>query len=350
MANEYNRVVFLYLQPKNISYPNEDSVSVDILLEHAGNAISKLSDCSALDLVIRKCTFASEKPTFSVSIKQDAIEDIILFSDTPILLTAYEYYSEEGMEEESVEECGQERTLERKLVAQGYLDMLQFFTKKRCNCSINVFLYPLDPSDYSRTYKIALDIYSLMPLIKDVKFSNIIYLSFKSLFNVDEHLLDNCDNLVAEFSWQSKVPNTKNEYEKEFICKYTVFTKTIVSDQNLYCTWESLKTSNFKKDHSMGLASALTLSLHHLFDSILCTEDVDFDFDSIDMNNDYALVCNSLHRFILTDRMHVALEKALINDKYEIIIEMINNTKPREIVLQGFIDPSIFLYPEGKLS
>uniref|UniRef100_A0A1A9ZEV3 Uncharacterized protein n=1 Tax=Glossina pallidipes TaxID=7398 RepID=A0A1A9ZEV3_GLOPL len=346
LANECNRVVFLYLQPKNISYPDEDDVSVDILLEHAGNAISKLSDCSALDLVIRKCTFASEKPTFSISIKQDAIEDIISFSDTPIVLTAYEYCSEEGMEEESVEESGQEKTLQGKLVAQGYLDMLQFFTKKRCNSSIDVFLYPLDPSDYNRTYKITLDVYSLLPLIKDVQFSNIIYLSFKSLFNVEAHLLDNCDNLVAKLSWQSKVPNAKNKYEKEFICKYTVFTKTVPCDQNLYYTWESLKTSNFKKDQSMGVASALTLSLHHLFDNILRTEDVDFDFDSIDMNKDYALVCNSIHRFILTDRMHVALEKALVDDKYKIIIEMINETKPSEIVLQGFIDPSIFLYPE----
>uniref|UniRef100_A0A1A9WW83 Uncharacterized protein n=1 Tax=Glossina brevipalpis TaxID=37001 RepID=A0A1A9WW83_9MUSC len=339
-VNERSSLVFLYLQPKSISYPNDVDLSVNIFLEHASCVITKLSDHS--DLIIQTRTFESEKPTFSMIIKQDGTDDITSFSDAPIILTAYENRYEENMEENY-----RDAILQRVIVAQGYLDVLQFFTKKRCKSSVDVFLYPLDPSEYSRTYKMTWDVYSLMPLIKNVQFSNVIYLSFKSLYNIDEQILNNCNNLIAKLSWRSKVPNETNEYEVEFICKYTVFTKTIVGEQNLYYTWESLKnSSSFKSDHSLGIASGLTLSLHQLFDQILCTENVNFGFDSIDMYKDYALVCNSVHRFVLTDRMHIALEKLLICGRYDIIVEVFNEAQPKEILLEGFIDPSIFLYPE----
>lgn len=192
------------------------------------------------------------------------------------------------------------------------------------------------------------DIYSLMPLIKDINFSNAVFLTFTSIYNADEELMDNCEDLVATLSFQSTEPDEINNYEKYFICKYTSFVKQIIADQVCTYKWESLKNTDIGNTQSMTIHSEVKFNIYKILNELLPTENVDFNFDTINVKTDYALICNSLHRYILTDKMHLQLERLLLSEKLIMVVEIFRESEPSQILLQGFIDLAIFLYPSGK--
>uniref|UniRef100_A0A1A9W424 Uncharacterized protein n=1 Tax=Glossina brevipalpis TaxID=37001 RepID=A0A1A9W424_9MUSC len=335
--------VFLYLQPQSITYRRSKAASVCISLEHETNTVTKLTDFYTEDNKIYMDTFSDEKPTFSLTIKQDDLEDIEKFTDSPLKLTLYEDVSSDNDEVHFAH--SKKDPTKKKAVAYGYVDLMQFFLNKRAHSTVGTFLYPLDVSFASDSCKITWEIYSLMPIIKEVKFSNVIFIGFASLFNIDDNLLENCDDLVATLSFQPKYSNKGTKYEKIPICKYTAFTKKIIYQQSTFYKWENLKDPQLKNYDSLGICSDIELPKIKLFDKLLCTENVDFNFSDINMKDDYALVCNSMHRFILTDKMHIALEKHLVCDEHEIIVEIFKESEPAKMFLQGFIDLSVFMYP-----
>ncbi|KAL9924979.1 uncharacterized protein ACN2A1_010355 [Glossina fuscipes fuscipes] len=335
--------VFLYIQPQNIKYERAKSISVSISLEHEINTLTKLTDFYKEDNEIHMDTFWEEKPTFTLTIKQDDLADIEKFTESPMKLILYENVLSDPNEVDFADT--KEKVPVKKATAYGHVDLIEFFEKKRSHTSVETFLYPLDVSWASDSCKITWKIYTLMPIMREVRLSNVIFIGLTSLFNIEDSILDNCDDLVAKLSFQSRDLNERGTYEKIFICKYTVFTKQIISEQNTFYKWEKLKDPEIENYASLGIYSGIKFSIGNLFTNLLRTENVDFNFEGIDIDQDYALVCNSTHRFILTDKWHIDLEKHLACDKYEIIVEIYKESDPEAILLQGFIDLSIFMYP-----
>lgn len=310
--------------------------------------------------IIQAEQFNIDRPTFSVTIKQDSVEDITSLSNAPIVLTLYvitlqkpkssDIISFSKKRGEVEKETDQEKLLieERIPVAQGYIDVIEYFNRKRFRGSDIIYLYPIETSAYALTCKTEWEIYSLHPLLRNTVLSNVAFITLGSLYNIKNSLMDDCDDLVAKLSFISKIPNENNEYEKTVICKFTAFEKCVISEQNLSKRWENLKNRKLNNLHSIGILSKTKFSLNKLFLNVLSTENVDFHFDNININEDYALICNSIHRYILTNIMEKTLEEVLSHDQYQMILEIYSDRDENKILLQGFIDLSIFMYPEGK--
>lgn len=305
--------------------------------------------------IIQIDQFEIEKPTFSVTIEQDNLEDITALSDSPVILTLYVH----TQKTKSIEETSEKLNLEEEEgniiedvcipVAQGHIDIMEYFNKKRSHCFETIYLYPLKAYGQILTCKTEWEIYSLHPLLKNVNFTNILFITLGSLYNVDNDLMDKCQDLVANLSLISKNLNGNQEYNKIFICKFTAFTKSIISKQNLCKKWESLKNREFDNIESMGIASESKINLNQLFTNLLSTENVNLNTGNINIREDFALVCNSIHRYILTDIIQKDLEDLLCSNQYQIIVEIYSEEEEDKILLQGFLDLSVFMYPEGKL-
>lgn len=340
--------VFLYLQPTDVNYQYNEGTLVYINLEHKITRISKLTDFETEDNVIHLETFSAEKPTFSLPIRRDSIEAIEAFSDLPLKLTLYESTMQETGDG-IADGIFHVRPIEKIAVAQGYIDLMQYFFKGHNRMSTDIFLYPLHASFAGRVCKVTWDIYSLTPLVKEIKFSNIIFIGFASLFNVDDQLLNNCGDLTAALSWQTKDSNKTRAKEKICICKYTAFLRKIINEQNIFYKWETLKDPKYKNWESLGVNSEVNFAVHQIFREVLVTENVDLNFTNINVQSDFALVCNSVHRFVLTDKNHTDLEKHLACDKQQIIVEIFKESEPNTKLLQGFLDVSVLLYPKGEI-
>lgn len=339
--------VFLYLQPKAITYPREDNVLVNVVIEHPLRPITRLSDKRKPENVINVNTFDEEKPTFSIILEQDGYADIEACIGSPLTLTLYEQLIRDDVSEISRESRSSQK-LQGKAKAQGYLDLFPYFTKKRIMRNVNVFLYPLDPSDDKITYKMVWDIYSLMPLLKRVNLSNILFITFTSIYNIDGTFLNDYQNLSSALSLRINSSNEEERNDKIFICKYTGFSKKIIIEQTKFYKWENMKDPELNNGNSLAICSETNFTIHKIFSNVFCSEYFNFNFWSIDINNDYALVCNSLHRFALTEQMHISLEQYLANGPSEIIVDVFDESEPDNILLQGVIDLSIFMYPNGK--
>lgn len=343
--------VFLYMQPQTILYPipEDENTYIEIELEHAKCVITQLRDHYTPENKIHLRTFKEEKPTFSVTIDKDSYDDVEAFSDAPLKLTLYEHYIPElSFSEGAVIHPPHRQMEDRWAVAQGYIDMMQFFIKWRYKKNVDVFLYPIRPSRNSRTCKMSWDIYALTPIIKNLTCSNAIFITFMSLQNVEESLLDDCDDLVAAISLQSKEPiEDSSEYRKVFICKYTAFAKKLVSDTIIDCQWESLKDPILQNYDCVGINSDMKFNLFSTIFNLFVPEDCEFSFPDIEVDVDYNLVCNSMHRYILTDSMHRQLEQHVAKGDLHLIVEIFRESNPTNVLLQGFIDLAIFMYPEG---
>uniref|UniRef100_A0A1A9WUQ5 Tetratricopeptide repeat protein 18 n=1 Tax=Glossina brevipalpis TaxID=37001 RepID=A0A1A9WUQ5_9MUSC len=337
--------VFLYLQPKAIMYPKEDNALINIVMEHPLGPITRLSNKYKPENVINVNKFDSEKPTFSITIKQDGLADVEECIDSPLILTLYEQEIRDDISETSTESRPPHK-YQGRAIAQGHMDLIQYFTKKRIMLNVNVFLYPLNPREDDVTCKMVWDVYSLMPLLKTVNFSNILFITLTSIYNIDGSFLDDYQNLASTFwlrinSWSERESN-----DKIFICKYTGFSKQIIIEQTKYYKWENMKNAEYNNYNSMAILSGSSFNIHKIFNNLFCTENFNFNFWDVDMNNDYCLVCNSLHRFVLTDKMQTVLEQHLACGRSEIVVDIFDDSQPTNILLQGVIDLSIFMYPK----
>lgn len=353
--SQTTRRVFLYLQPRSILYkPSANDVSSEIELNHPTITITKLTDRYTSENIIQLEEFASEKPTFSVTIEQDNITDINAFSDSPMTLTLYECHmpetSSESMNQTYDSASQQYKAESRQPLLQGNIDMLQFFVNKRSKWTVDIILYPLRKEYEIDTCKMKWHIYALMPIIKDIKLSNAIYITLASIFNANDNLLNDCNDLIATLSWQYKIPGKLDDFKKIFICKYTVFSKGTVGkgNESTFCKWESLKSEILQNYDSISVHTETSLDIASALFSLARPEDTTFNFTKVDIETSDAIVCNSLHRFILTDNMHTSLQEHLINSQLNVVLDIFKASKPNDILLQGFLDTSILLYPNSK--
>ncbi|XP_037824055.1 uncharacterized protein LOC119612332 isoform X2 [Lucilia sericata] len=348
--------VFLYLHPKSITYPSDDirlDGKLEIEVEHQYNTITTLSDHFMTRNVIQVDQFENEKPTFSITIEQDSLQDITNLSDAPIILTLYIYTKRlsntSQLSEQVISEEEKDESSECVPIAQGFIDVMEYFNKKRSHGIDTIYLYPLKTYAETMTWKTVWEIYSLHPLLKNVEFTNVLFINFGSLYNINEELMEDCDDLVAKISFISKFPNENNVFDKIFICKFTTFYKDVISLQNLSKKWESLKNKEIENSNSMGIATDSKFHLHHLFNNLFCTENVQLNIENINITEDFALISNSMHRYILTDIMQKTLEQILSLNQYQIILEIYKEREENIVLLQGYIDLSIFMYPEVRI-
>uniref|UniRef100_A0A1I8PHY7 Tetratricopeptide repeat protein 18 n=1 Tax=Stomoxys calcitrans TaxID=35570 RepID=A0A1I8PHY7_STOCA len=353
--------IFLYLKAKAIEYPIGEDVSVEIELIHP-NVITKLCDHYTPDNVILLDEFNVEKPTFSITINQNDIE----VCQTPLSLVLYENVIESfcrdnesgtGVSinsrdikdfETPTDEVEEEELLviHRNAVAMGYIDLLEFFTKTRCHSQCTVFLYPLPSSSHHISSKMEWEIYSLHPLIKQANFSNVAFITLTSIYNVEDLLMNDCEDLTARLSFVANTPNEMGQYEKIPLCQFTGFTKQVIADQSLDLKWETLKNKKIGNEQSMGVNTQTKVNKQKLFRNLLFTENVDFNIADIDAAFDMALICNSLHRYILTYDMEKALEEVLALNRYRMVVEIIQERDPTVVLLQGYLDLSVMMYPQ----
>ncbi|KAM7350289.1 uncharacterized protein ACRADG_008901 [Cochliomyia hominivorax] len=346
--------IFLYLKPITISYPLDDVPCgrAEIELTHCNCKITTLCDHFVERNFIKLDDFDQEKPTFSITIEQDNIEEINVICDSPIVLTLYVYTKSRTINKESSEFVsaeGEEEDVDICIpVAQGYIDILEYFNTKRCHNFETIYLYPLKTFGQNLACKTEWEIYSLHPLLKNLTFSNILFITLGSLYNIDSELLNEYQNLVANFSFISKQPNEHNEYDKIFICKFKTFTKSIIVEQNLCKKWESLKNQKIDNYNCIGIATESKFHLNQLLANLLITENVELNTAQIDIAQDFALVGNSIHRYVFTDAMQKVLEDVLACNQYQIIVEFYLEQEENKILLQGYVDLSVFMYPQVK--
>ncbi|XP_073826825.1 uncharacterized protein [Musca autumnalis] len=381
-TENYRKRIFLYLQPKTIFYPldeeegnvEENVTSVEIELTHQYNAITKLSDHYTIDNTIHLDEFAmgEEKPTFSITINQDDIDNV---NNCFITLTLYEnisrpFWPDVGSEEESIgdsvhrldkqqyenvslEEAGETEEsntlyiIEHRPVAQGYIDLLDFFSKTRIRSSCTVFLYPLNTSNHRLTCKMEWEIYSLHPLVKDMTLSNVLFITLASIYNVDGELFESsCEDLMAKFSLFATRPNEMMEVDKIPLCSFRGFSKQLIKDQVLDIKWENLKDARFQNEQTMAIMAESKINPQKLFYELLTNENSDVHFEDIDCDQDSAWICNSMYRYVLTDVMERQIEDVLAFDSYRILLELVRESEPDLVMLQGFINPAVFMYPQ----
>jgi len=94
----------------------------------------------------------------------------------------------------------------------------------------------------------------------------------------------------------------------------------------------------------------MEVEMHRLFAELFCSEGMTVDFEEIYQSTDEALVCNSFHRYILTQKMADILSFVITCQQYVIAIEAFQSSgtaKPQKI-FQGVLDPSIMAFPGGK--
>lgn len=318
--------VFMYLQLQDIiNVPRADNKKFFISLRHNN---TNYADQKELDEDSRLSAFA-------IPIEQYNMDVANAFSDEPVAIILTVVSEEENDASE-------------KTIAQGQIDLIHFFTNKRTVVSTEILLYPtsFEHIDLEMgTCKTVWHVYSLLPLMRYEDFNNMVFITIESIYNASSDIMDIAQNLGVSLSFRSKFPNEINEFDTTKICTFNYFNRGLIIDQDTRYRWASI---SMDESHNLGQSTDCSISLHKLFSDLLCTENVDFNFDSISMDKEEALICNLLRRYILDEVLNNILEAVIVNDEQELIIEVYDRTKPDYILLRGSIDLSIFVYPDGE--
>lgn len=385
--------IFLYIQLKMIeNLPTMDG-KLEIHLSQAKNTLTKLVDVYPTDNIIDLSIFDKYKPTFSLMVEQDSIDDANILSDNPLLLTLYNRVKvrvpsdelsvrtrssgdekvkrkesvkenkrqrrriqksieikkeiEEEIAEEEIEEA---EIYEEQLrpIAQGHIDLLRLYTKKRELATFYTILYQISISEESfSSCTAAWEVYALLPLLKDMTFHNMVHISFESIFNVKPNLFENVDLLVADFYFESKIPNENNQYEKVKFCTFKHFNRQQVTATDVLLGWENLRSDEPKNFDCIGICCHFSINTFNTFRHLVYEENSKIRTNNVDFGN-FVISSNATHRFVLTEEFARILEDVLAFDEQQILIEIYHVDNPDEIIVKGHIDPSILLYPEGE--
>ncbi|XP_053960556.1 uncharacterized protein LOC128864824 [Anastrepha ludens] len=345
--------IFLYIKLKTIENLPHVHGKLEIHLSQAKNTLTKLVDAYPSDNIIDLSIFDMYKPTFSLMIEQDNIEDMNILSDNPLLLTLYHRAmvlvprEEEAAEEQEDEEEEQTEVYEEQLIslAQGHIDLLKLYTKKRESVTFHCILYPLTMKRTSfSSITTAWEIYALLPLLKDLSIHNVAYISFESIFNVESNLGDIVDFLVADLCFESKVPNKDNQYDKIKLCTFDKFYNEKVAGNSLKLTWASLKEDEPKNYNCLGIFCDTYVNVFNIFRKLVRAEHSKINFETVSLEN-HTIGNNSTHRYVLTEQFVRILEDVIAFDEQQLLVELYHIDNPDKIIAQGRIDLSIMLYP-----
>ncbi|TDG47012.1 hypothetical protein AWZ03_006593 [Drosophila navojoa] len=403
-AKPFPQRVFLYLQLEEIVNMPVVSYPLELHLHHEKNTLQKMCDHYTQETIIYENEFKMDRPAFAMGIMQDNLEDMNTFSDNPLVVTLYQriprhrkdelitvstvrgeasawfFRSDkkpvdaaggdasvvndtvdteaEGEAEGEVEEEDDEgEYVEESLefVSRGHCDLLQLFQRKRFIHNVQIMLYP----EYSKnlqtetTQKITTTsnwhMYSILPILKHIHFSNVVFITLESVYNAPEELHSRAADLGMSISLRSLRVEDEEPVEVLPVCDFFSFNSQIISDQTTVIVWETIKRDLLKKQEpgvaSVQMETSLRVPIHRILERLLKTQGVDFQLEKINPFVDSALVSNSMHRYVITGEMQDILEAAVVNNDYEVLLQLYD-TDPSKVLYEGVINLSIFGYPD----
>ncbi|XP_016927834.3 uncharacterized protein [Drosophila suzukii] len=373
--------VFLYIQLTNIANLPQTEHQLEIHISQGGSLIVKCDEHYNTDAIIVQRDF-NERPTFTLIFQQDNVDRINHAADNPLLIQLYmrvfppkrKFEPEYEMFEEQEEEVDdleadsdsdlaistgrnttndddefEARETERlDLLCVGYLDVIKLFGHRRSMISEQLYLYPMPdvPNDLRTTVHTEWDLYTLLPIAKKLTFTNMAFVTFESIYNLKEEYVLDLETLWVRVSFRSRLPSDRNEYTFVPLCEFGNLERKVISTQDNHHVFESFRRNVYPWNVT-GLKSAMEVEMHRLFAELFCSEGMTVDFEEIDQSTDEALVCNSFHRYILTQKMADILSFVITCQQYVIAIEAFQSSgtaKPQKI-FQGVLDPSIMAFP-----
>ncbi|XP_030565592.1 uncharacterized protein LOC115765975 isoform X2 [Drosophila novamexicana] len=377
--------IFLYIQLAHIDIPPNIMDPLEIHLDQGGSLIIKCDEHYNTDGIIVQDEFHL-KPTYTLVFQQDNLDRINHAADNPLLIKLYmcktdepTYYETEEMEVEAeasdllsmlIDKVDQstdvtaelsfdETKVEMVLLSVGYLDIIKLFGHHRCMLREELYLYPVPdcPIELRRTVNTEWHLYTLVPIAKELTFTNMAFVTFESIYNLKEEYTLDLDTLTVQLSFRSLLPVDRNEYHVIPWCSFNKFTETTIENQDNHHVFEYFRNS-VPDSACTGLKSSMEVQMHKLFEHLMRSDHMDIDFDLIDPILDNALVCNTFHRYILTKNMSDILYTAIAWRRYVIAVDVWNvatiekkvgrkmvKTTGNQIIFSGILDPAIFCFP-----
>ncbi|XP_064551429.1 uncharacterized protein LOC135437433 isoform X2 [Drosophila montana] len=377
--------IFLYIQLAHIGIPPNVTDPLEIHLDQGGSLIIKCVEHYNTEGIIVQDEF-KQKPTYTLVFQQDNLDRINHAADNPLLIKLYmrkseepSYFETEEMELETeasdllstlIDQIEQNTDIDAELsfhetkgelvlLSVGYLDIIKLFGHHRCMLREELYLYPVPdcPIELRRTINTEWHLYTLVPIAKELTFTNIAFVTFESIYNLKEEYTLDLDTLNVQLSFRSLLPVDRNEYHVIPWCSFNKFTESIIENQDNHHVFEYFRNS-VPDSACTGLKSSMEVHMHKLFEHLLRSDYMDIDFGLIDPTLDTALVCNTFHRFILTKSMSDLLYSTIAWRRYVIAVDVWNvgttekkvgkkmvKTTGNMIIFSGILDPAIFCFP-----
>ncbi|KAH8418813.1 hypothetical protein KR222_008002 [Zaprionus bogoriensis] len=301
--------VFLYMQLNDILNLPVASYPLELHLYHIKNTLQKMTEHYTKETIIYEHEFDKKGPAFAMTVIQDSIEDMNMFSDNPLVVSLYQRIprhrkgelktvrivrteasmwtikgdaesrksepnsSDKANETEAnAKEKEKEKTVEDELsehgedddyveeslefISRGHCDLLQLFHHKRFISNISIMLYP----EYNRklqtptTQKITTTsewhMYSIIPILKNFHFSNLAFITLESIYNAPPELHERAGYLGISLSLRAIQPTglgVGDAVEEVLpLCTFYGFVTQIIQEQNTIIVWENIKRDLLK--------------------------------------------------------------------------------------------------------
>ncbi|XP_022226032.2 uncharacterized protein LOC111076511 isoform X2 [Drosophila obscura] len=376
--------VFLYVQLSGLCRKSLPVTihPLELHLKQGDSLIIKCDEHYNTDGIIRQSEFDA-RPTFTLVFQQENLDRINHAADNPLLIMLYmrqsdpSVHGDEEQEEESlegqftVETQGTQEPFHRKtfsvasildhserdevnyypekvelvLLCAGYLDVIKLFGHYRSMIKESLYLYPLPdvPNELRTTVHTEWDLYTLLPIAKELTFTNMCFITFESIYNLREEYLLDVPSMSIKLSFRSKLPNERNEYQMLPLCEFSKLEQACIGKQFMNHVFECFRQT-IPEYRTTGLKSTMEVEMHKLFAQLALSEGMEVDFNVIDNVFDEAIICNGFHRYILTKQLSDILSDAIICQKYDIAVEVFQSSTNQR-VFHGILDPSIMVFP-----
>ncbi|KAH8314321.1 hypothetical protein KR059_001154 [Drosophila kikkawai] len=363
--------VFLYIQLANIKNLPVTEYPLEIHISQAESTIVKCEDHYNIDGIIFEAEFLS-KPTFTLIFQQDNVDRMNHAADNPLLIQLYMhvipmvptletqeelYFEEEELEADLEVDPSLDRIIEEEelvpieserlqLLSVGYLDVIKLFGHRRSMISEELFLYPMPdvPKELRSAVHSEWHLYTLLPIAKELTFTNMAFVTFESIYNMKEEYILDEESMSVRLSFRPRVPG--NDSQLIPLGEFCHLERKIICSQDPHLVFESFCRIT-ETPNVTGLKSAMQLEMFKLFSGLSCSEGMTVAFSGIDRSFDEALVCNSFHRYILTQKMADVLSYAVTYQQYVLAVDVFQSTGSgkSQKVFQGVLDPSIMVFP-----
>ncbi|XP_002132873.2 uncharacterized protein [Drosophila pseudoobscura] len=369
--------IFLYIQLAKICPTTLPKTihPLEIHLRQGDSLIIKCDEHYNTEGIIRQNEF-NTKPTFTLVFQQDNLDRINHAANNPLLVMFYmrqsditsDYNGEEAEDGEFIDDPqvlsvasifddgydehreidyhpGNEQLV---LLSAGYLDVIKLFGHHRSMIRECLYLYPVPdvPQELRTTVHTDWDLYTLLPIAKELTFTNMAFITFESIYNLKEEYLLNVDSMIVKISFRSKLPNQGNEFQLIPLCEFSNLEQDCISKQFIHHVFEYFRQT-IPEYKTTGLKSTMEVEMHKLFSQLALSEGLEVEFAMIDTIFDEAIICNGFHRYILTKAMADGLCNAIVCQQYDLAVEVFQSSSRNSYhkVFQGILDPAIMLYP-----
>ncbi|XP_037939114.1 uncharacterized protein LOC119672193 [Teleopsis dalmanni] len=164
----------------------------------------------------------------------------------------------------------------------------------------------------------------------------------ESIYNPPSDIMDMYENLEMALIVTS---TNENETIRQILCTFKLFKKQIIAQQCVHQKWENMKNPLLNNTESLCTYIGSKIIISTIFQNLIWEENTIYNPADINIEEDYALICNSVHRFALTTEIHRTVENLIGSDKHTLLVELYKSEEPETVFMQGVLDLSILLYP-----